>query len=103
MANVPHEFWMLYIQDFDLVFDRDIDPVDLFCQQHDERDQQELLRHLTDFYAGVLSGQRSIQELVDLGLEYVPGDEQHPETWMPRLIERLKERMGYLANESPQR
>ncbi len=100
MSRVPHEFWMLYLQDFDLVFEKDTDPIDMFCQQHDERDQRELLRHLTDFYAGVLLGRRSIRELVAMGLEYMPGDEQHPETWMPRLIQYLEEKLGGPPNET---
>lgn len=48
------EFWRLYNQDFDLIFARDTDPIDLFCQQHNEQVQRALLRELKSFYDGVL-------------------------------------------------
>jgi hypothetical protein len=87
------EFWRLYVQDFDVVFERNTDPIDLFCQQHSRQAQEELLDELRGFCAEVLAGRRSVADLVNLGLEYMPGDEQHPETWLPQLVKYLEERI----------
>jgi hypothetical protein len=79
-----------YSQDFDLIFERETDPIDLFCQQHGLEDQRELLREMIAFYEGAVSGKSSLTDLVNMGLEYVPGD---PESfaWLRSLIEYLGE------------
>ena len=94
MSAMLREFCMLYVQDFDVVFVRDTDPIDLFCQQHSKRAQEELLDELRSFCGDVLAGRKSVLDLVKMGLEYMPGDEQHPETWLPQLVNYLEERIA---------
>ena len=88
------ELCMLYVQDFDVVFERDTDPLDLFCKQHNKRAQEHLLNELRSFCSDVLAGRRSVRDLVGMGLEYMPGDEHHPETWLPKLVKYLEERIA---------
>jgi hypothetical protein len=80
----------LYSQDFDLIFEQDTDPIDMFCEQHSLADQEALLRQMKDFYHGVLLGKNSIRDLVGLGLEYVPEGDRSLRSWMPRLIAYLE-------------
>ena len=94
MSAMLREFCRLYVQDFDVVFEHDTDPIDLFCQQHSRKAQEQLLDDLRGFCADVLAGRRSLGDLVDLGLEYMPGDEQHPETWLPQLVKYLEARIA---------
>jgi hypothetical protein len=90
MNDMLRELCELYTQDFDLVFQRDTDPVDLFCKQHNLQAQQELLGQLKEFYDGVLSGRNSIGDLVEMGLEYVPEGDRSLASWVPRLIKYLE-------------
>lgn len=92
--TILEKFCQLYTQDFDLVFERDTDPVDLFCQQHSPQDQMLLLQQLRDFYTGVLAGRKSIRHLESLGLEWAPGDDPDSKTWLPRLIEYLEQKIA---------
>lgn len=93
-APILQKFCQLYGQDFDLIFDQDTDPIDLFCQQHSLQAQEELLGQLKDFYEGVLPGRNSIRDLVEMGLEYVPEGDRSLRTWMPRLIKYLEEKIA---------
>jgi hypothetical protein len=81
-----------YSQDFDVIFERETDPIDLFCQQHDRGAQRELLHEMTEFYEGVLSGKKSMLDLINMGLEYVPGNRESF-TWFLSLIEHLKNKI----------
>ena len=94
MSTMLQELCQLYTQDFDLIFQRDTDPIDLFCQQHNIQAQEELLSQLKEFYEGILSGRKSIRDLINMGLEYTPGTERNPQTWLPPLIEYLDERIA---------
>lgn len=94
MATILEKFCELYTQDFDLVFEQDTDPVDLFCQQHSVQDQMMLLRQLRDFYEGVLVGRKSIRHLASMGLEYIPGNDRDPKVWLPPLIEYLERKIA---------
>lgn len=93
MATMLRELCMLYIQDFDVVFERETDPIDLFCEQHSRQAQEQLLDELRRYHADLRSGRRSIKDLVSMGMEYMPGDELQPETWLPHLITYLEEKI----------
>jgi hypothetical protein len=95
------EFWRLYNQDFDLIFARDTDPIDLFCQQHNEQAQRALLRELNSFYDGVLCGRNSVRDLVKMGLEYVPSDDENPAIWLPPLIDYLAKKIANSGERQP--
>ena len=83
----------LYVRDFDLVFQQGSDPVDLFCQQHDARDQRAWLGQVKGFHKEVLLGKKSIKDLRKMGLEYVPDDEPDPATWLPLPVGHLEGKM----------
>lgn len=40
MTDMLQEHCIRYTQDFDLLFEHDTDPIDLFCQQHDAEQQK---------------------------------------------------------------
>ena len=90
MGAMPRKLCELYMQDFDLVFQQETDPIDLFCQQHDVSDQKKLLAQMKSFYEGILSGKNSLNDLREMGLEYVPSDDLDPAVWLPPLIEHLE-------------
>ena|SRR6185437_1594377 len=94
MSTMLQQLCELYTQDFDLIFQRDTDPIDLFCQQHNIQVQTELLSQLKEFYESVLSGRESVRDLINMGLEYVPGAERDPRTWLPPLIKYLEGRIA---------
>jgi hypothetical protein len=56
--------------------------------------QEELLSELKEFYRESLSGTKSIDDLVDMGLEYVPGTRPDPRTWLPSQIGCLAARVA---------
>jgi hypothetical protein len=93
VSIVLERFFEMYIQDFDLVFARDTDPVDLFGLQHALSEQRQLLDELKALHQAVLSGRVKIGDIRNLGLEYVPGDERSPERWLPRLIAYLESKI----------
>ena len=93
MGTMLQALCELYMQDFDLVFQRETDPIDLFCQQHDARDQKELLARMRRFHEGVLSGENSLNDLRAMGLEYIPGDDPNPAAWLPPLIRHLEKKI----------
>jgi len=87
------ELFQLYTQDFDLLYERYTDPIDLFCLQHTPQEQRELLQEMQSFYREILLTTKSTRDLRDLGLEYIPGDDPSPEAWLPLLI-------GYLETKT---
>ncbi len=89
MARMLPKLCELYIQDFDLIFQEPTDPIDMFCQQHDLEDQEVLLNELNKFHQDAISGTKSIENLINMGMEYIPGIEHDPRTWLPALIEYL--------------
>ena len=93
MNSMLQELCELYTQDFDLVFQPGTDPIDLFCQQHDVQAQEELLQQMKEFHQGILSGTKSVLDLVNMGLEYIPSTERDPRTWLPHLIKYLEGRI----------
>ena len=95
MYNMLAEFCGFYMQDHDLLYERNTDPIDDFCGQHNVREQKEALAQLKDFHKAVLSGSKSIDDLLNMGLGYIPGDDPNPATWLPPLIDYLA---GKIAN-----
>ena len=89
------EFCGFYMQDHDLIYERDTDPIDDFCAQYNVQEQKEALAQLKDFREAVLAGKQNLQDLVSMGLGYIPGDDQNPATWLPALIDYL---VGKIAN-----
>ena len=94
MAKMLPKLCELYIQDFDLIFQEATDPIDMFCQQYDLEDQEALLNELKKFYQEALSGTKSIMDLVEMGLEYVPSTERDPRTWLLAVIEYLSAKIA---------
>ena len=90
--NLMRELMIMYVQDFDIVFEEITDPVELFCRQHNARERNQLLIEMKDFYADVLAGKRSARDLIRLGLEYVPHGDWTLRSWFPKLI-------GYLETQ----
>lgn len=84
----------LYSQDFDLIFQRDTDPIDYYCAQHSAQEQGDLLTEMNEVYQEVLRGEKSISDFVSMGLEYVPGEDRSPKSWLPRLIKHLEIRLS---------
>jgi hypothetical protein len=95
MYRMLAEFCKFYSQDHDLLYERDTDPIDQFCEQHNVPEQQEALAQLKDFREAVLAGKRTVQDLVHMGLEYCPSDDRGLATWLQRLIDYLE---GKIAN-----
>jgi CdiI immunity protein len=94
MVRILQELCELYIQDFELVFEEPTDPIDMFCQQHSLEDQEALLNELKKFLQEAVSGTKSIMDLVEMGLEYIPGVDHDPRTWLPALIEYLSAKIA---------
>jgi hypothetical protein len=83
----------MYIQDFDLLFVRDTDPIDAFCQQHTDWEQRELLKELKVLLDNMRSGKWTSRDIVDLGLEWWPDGDRSAQSWLPRFIKHLEERI----------
>ena len=79
----------LYVQDFDLIFQQPTDPIDMFCKQNSPQAQNELLREMVDFYQRAQTGERSIKDLIKMGLGYSPSGRDSLE-WFPEAIEYLR-------------
>jgi hypothetical protein len=94
MAKVLPKLCELYIQDFDLIFQEPTDPIDMFCQRYNLEDQEVLLNELKTFHQEALSGTKSIIDLVEMGLEYVPSTEHDPRAWLPSVIEYLSAKIA---------
>jgi len=47
--NLMRELMIMYVQDFDIVFEEITDPVELFCRQHNARERNQLLIEMKDF------------------------------------------------------
>jgi hypothetical protein len=95
MYRMLAELCGFYIQDYDLIYERDTDPIDQFCDQHTVRDQKEALAQLKDFREAVLAGKRTLQDLVYMGLGWHPLGDLDLATWLQRLIDYLE---GKIAN-----
>ncbi|HEY7578816.1 MAG TPA: hypothetical protein VH855_14575 [Acetobacteraceae bacterium] len=88
------KLYELYIQDFDLIFQEPTGPIDMFCQRYDLQDQEALLNELKKFHQEAVSGTKTIENLVNMGLEYVPSTEHDPGTWLPAVIEYLSAKIA---------
>lgn len=82
----------MYVQDFDVIFERDTDPIDLFCMQHSAQVQKQLLQEMKDFYQEVLAGKKRLKNIVNMGLGYLPWNDHSPEVWLPLLIRYLEKK-----------
>ena len=76
MTDMLQELCIRYAKDFDLLFEHDTNPIDLFCKQRDAEQQRRLLSQLTEFHAGALAGRNSIRDLTSMGMEYIPADQR---------------------------
>lgn len=94
MARMLPKLCELYIQDFDLIFQEPTGPIDMFCQRYDMEDQEALLSELKKFHQQALSGTKSIENLVNMGLEYVPSTDHDPMVWLPAVIEYLSAKIA---------
>jgi hypothetical protein len=95
MSSLLEELLCMYMQDFELVFVRDTDPIDLFCQQHTSDEQRQLLCEMKELYDGVARGEVALRDIRNMGLEYLPGGEQEPKVWLPRFVEYLQEKVEF--------
>lgn len=93
MSNLLEAFFIMYGQDFDLVFTHDTEPIDLFCQQHTLAEQNQLLSDLEILHADVLAGTKNLGEIRALGLEYLPDGERDAGVWLPRFIAHLRQQI----------
>ena len=93
MSNLLEAFFIMYAQDFDLVFTHDTDPIDLFCQQHALGEQRQLSLELRNLYEDVKAGRKTLRDVKNLGLEYLPNGERDVNAWFPRFIEHLRKRL----------
>jgi len=92
MSHLLEKLFEMYTQDFDIVWEKDTDPIDLFCLQHTAQQQTQLLSEMKDLYQDVLSGQKTLRDIINMGLEYVP-DVRSPELWLPPLIKHLEKKI----------
>jgi hypothetical protein len=83
-----------YSQDHDLLYERDTDPIDQFCDQHNVREQKEALGQLKDFRESVLAGKKTIRDLVNMGLEWFPSEDKDLDKWLLRLINYLEAKLA---------
>jgi hypothetical protein len=93
MSRLLEDLFKWYVQDFDIVFERDTDPIDVFCQQHTDDEQRQLLKELRELYDDVLHGRASMRTILDMGLGYVPEGKSSPEAWLPRLGDYLERKI----------
>lgn len=89
----------LYSQDFDLLFERATDPIDMFCEQYGTQAQNGLLREMITFYRDTQSGERTLKDLVDMGLEWDPGDGNSFD-WFRSLIDYLEAKLRGRPDEA---
>ena len=54
--------------------------------------QEELLREMVEFYEGTKSGKKSLQDLINMGLEWVPGD-WNTLDWFRAAIDHLRAKL----------
>jgi hypothetical protein len=81
----------MYVQDFDIVFECDTDPIDLFCQQHTIEEQRQLLQDMRKLCDDLIHGRATLRTITSLGLEYVPeGNRALPQTWLTRFSDYLE-------------
>jgi hypothetical protein len=92
MKFLLRELFQLYVQDFDVVYAKDTDPLDYFCQTHDEQDLNQLIDEMKALLIEVTKGVKGIRDIKDMGLEYLPAPNRSPEMWLPDLIEYLQEK-----------
>jgi hypothetical protein len=50
--------------------------------------------NLKKFHQEAVSGTKSIENLVNMGLEYVPSTEHDPRAWLPAVIEYLSAKIA---------
>ena len=55
MSRLLEEFFGMYGQDFDIVFSRDTEPIDLFVAQHTNEEQEQLLQEIIALYDDILT------------------------------------------------
>jgi len=82
----------LYIQDHDLIYEKATDPIDMFCRQNGPQAQEELLREMVEFYEDTKSGKKTLQDLINMGLGWVPGD-WNTFDWFRSAIEYLRAKL----------
>jgi hypothetical protein len=99
MDEMLAELCGFYIQDYDLIYERDTDPIDQFCDQHNVREQMEALAQLIDFRGGVLAGKRTVHDLVYMGLGWYPNVGLDLATWLQRLIDCLREKIANFGRD----
>jgi hypothetical protein len=98
MSRLIRELFEMYSQDFDLVFSRDTDPIDLFYLQHTSEESNNLLKHMKELYNDILLKKKTINDIKNMGLEYIPEGNRSPEAWLPRLIKYMEDK---LSSENP--
>lgn len=81
-----------YSQDHDLLYEKPTDPIDQFCAQNDVNVQKATLQEMVAFLKEVQSGKKSLQNLVDMGLEWVPG-ESNSFKWFESAIDYLSAKL----------
>lgn len=94
MVSQMKELCVMYGQDFEFIFSSLTEPVDLYCSQHEIKDQYILLSEMEDFYERSLHGVSSISDLFKMGLEYIPNEDESMRTWFPILIEHLRNKVA---------
>jgi glucose-6-phosphate isomerase len=94
MYRMLAELCGFYIQDHDLIYEQDTDPIDQFCEQHNVREQREALAQMKDFREAVLAGKRTLQDLVYMGLGWHPLGGRDLATWLQRLIDYLEAKIA---------
>jgi len=62
MTRILCKFFELYVQDFDLVFEKATDPIDLFCQQNSRDTQRQLLIELNELRTQIFEGKKTLRQ-----------------------------------------
>jgi hypothetical protein len=94
VSRLLEDLFVWYVQDFDIVFERDTDPIDQFCEQHKKEEQVQLLSELRELYGEVLIGTKTWRDVRALGLEYWPAGLRNPQALLFRLLEHLEARLA---------
>ena len=94
MSGLLEQLFVMYGQDFDIVFSHDTDPIDLFIAQHTLPERAALLQEMKALFNDLLTKEKSVRDIKNMGLEYFPEGNRSPEVWLSRFISYLEEKIA---------
>jgi|SRR6516164_3269607 len=92
MSDLLRELFVMYGQDFDIIFTSDTDPIDLFISQHTHEEQKQLLKEMRSLYNEIVQRTRTVHDIRNIGMEYFPNGNRSPEVWLPKFMKYLEDK-----------